>query len=100
MLTIFKYAYAENYMQFGQFNVIKTSIGILSTITKATLAKLTYIYCLLIICNSVSLYTCWMHYIFFRFVPLSFCRGGSKTLATGGIRGNAPTSFLWPVKFV
>jgi len=55
MLTIFKYAYAENYMQFGQFNVIKTAIGILSPITKATLAKLTYIYCLLIICKSVSL---------------------------------------------
>ena len=29
MLTIFQYAYAENYMQFGQFNVIKTAMGIL-----------------------------------------------------------------------
>jgi len=94
MLTIFKYAYAENYTQFGQFNVIEIAIGILSPITKATLANLTYIYCLLIICKSVSLYTCWVHYIFSRFVPLSLCRGGSKTVVTGGIRGNAPTTFF------
>jgi len=41
-----------------------------------------------------------VHYIFSSFVPLSLFRGGSKPVATGGIRGNAATTFLWPEKFV